>query len=150
MIRIGSVKREWPSVPVLLSLSVFAFRIRYRYSDLFSKGFSWSLSLSFCLPLGFPMPLLWNPLSVFWTFSYLNFLLSEPLFSEPSDLISSGSSKIYDFDELMNWEIYDFDELMNGEIYDFDELLIWQLYGLETFHLVNFQNLDSCYNKNMF
>ena len=90
------------------------------------------------------MPLLWNPYlsseaSVIWTS-----VLSEPLYYlnlwfEPSELISSGSNKIYDFDELMN-----------GEIYDFDELLIWQLYGLETFHLVNFQNLDSCYNKNMF
>ena len=88
-------------------------------------------------------------LSAIWT-SVVSAPSGLNLWFEPSDLISSGSNKIYDFDELMNWEIYDFDELMNGEIYDFDELLIWQLYGLETFHLVNFQNLDSCYNKNMF
>ena len=75
LIRVDSLKKEWLPIPTLWYS--FVGGLRYRYSDLFSKGFSWLIPLSVDLILiRIPYATVVSP-NLIWTV-FLNWLLSEP------------------------------------------------------------------------
>ena len=75
LIRVDSLKKEW--LPILTLRYSFVGGSRYRYSDLFSKGFSWLLSFLLILHLlRISLCHCYVP-NLMWTI-FLSWLLSEP------------------------------------------------------------------------
>ena len=99
----GSVKKEWFLFPFDLSFACFVIGLRYRYSDLFSKGFSWSL-LFHLLNIRVPDAIAMKPficflnlqlfeLSVIWTFVFWTFWF---------ELLKLGPSNV----NLLIWNLF--------------------------------------------